>query len=32
VERPSELPIAIDRAMAAGKPALLDVLCPIEGV
>lgn len=30
VERPSELPAAIERAMAAEKPALLDVLCPIE--
>lgn len=32
VERPTELEGAIARALAAGKPALLDVLCPVEGL
>jgi acetolactate synthase-1/2/3 large subunit len=32
VERPSELPPAIKRSLALGKPSLLDVVCPIEGI
>jgi acetolactate synthase-1/2/3 large subunit len=32
VERPTELPRAIERALALGKPSLLDVVCPIEGI
>ena len=32
VERPSELVQAIGTALAARRPALLDVICPIEGL
>ena len=32
VERPAELPDAMRRAFAANKTALLDVICPIEGI
>ena len=32
VERPSELVQEIKKALAAEKPALLDVTCPIEGI
>lgn len=32
VERPPELPPAIKRSLALGKPSLLDVVCPIEGI
>jgi acetolactate synthase-1/2/3 large subunit len=32
VESPSDLQPAIRRGMAAGRPALLDVACPIEGI
>jgi sulfoacetaldehyde acetyltransferase len=32
VEKPSDIVPAIQRGMAAGKPALLDVICPIEGI
>jgi acetolactate synthase-1/2/3 large subunit len=32
IERPSELPPAIKQSLALGKPSLLDVVCPIEGI
>jgi acetolactate synthase-1/2/3 large subunit len=32
VKRPSELAPAIKRSLALGKPSLLDVVCPIEGI
>lgn len=32
VERPAELPAAINRSLALGRPSLLDVVCPIEGI
>lgn len=32
VEQPGELADALARALAAGKPYLLDVVCPIEGI
>jgi acetolactate synthase-1/2/3 large subunit len=32
VERPAELAPAIKRSLALGKPCLLDVVCPIEGI
>jgi acetolactate synthase-1/2/3 large subunit len=32
VERPAELPPAIKRSLALGRPRLLDVVCPIEGI
>ncbi|MGH9388861.1 MAG: thiamine pyrophosphate-binding protein, partial [Vicinamibacteria bacterium] len=32
VERPAELPPAIKRSLALGRPSLLDVVCPIEGI
>jgi acetolactate synthase-1/2/3 large subunit len=32
VERPPELPVAMKRALSLGKPSLLDVVCPIEGI
>ncbi|HEY2991145.1 MAG TPA: thiamine pyrophosphate-binding protein [Candidatus Binatia bacterium] len=32
VERPPDLPAAISRSLALGKPSLLDVVCPIEGI
>jgi acetolactate synthase-1/2/3 large subunit len=32
VERPRELRPAIERSLALGRPSLLDVVCPIEGI
>ncbi|OGQ81382.1 MAG: hypothetical protein A3F90_12990 [Deltaproteobacteria bacterium RIFCSPLOWO2_12_FULL_60_19] len=32
VERPPELPPAIKRSLALGRPSLIDVVCPIEGI
>lgn len=32
VQRPADLESAISRAFGSGKPALLDVICPIEGI
>ena len=32
VERPPDLPAAIKRSLALGRPSLLDVVCPIEGI
>ena len=32
VERPPELPAAVKRALTLGRPCLLDVVCPIEGI
>jgi len=32
VERPPELPPAIKRSLALGRPSLIDVICPIEGI
>ena len=32
VERPAELPPAIKRSLALGRPSLIDVVCPIEGI
>jgi len=32
VERPVELSPAIKRSLALGRPSLLDVVCPIEGI
>jgi len=32
IERPAELRPAFERAFALGKPALLEVICPIEGI
>jgi acetolactate synthase-1/2/3 large subunit len=32
VEKPSRLALAIQEGLAAEKPALLDVVCPIEGI
>jgi acetolactate synthase-1/2/3 large subunit len=32
IERPPELPPAIKRSLALGRPSLLDVVCPIEGI
>jgi acetolactate synthase-1/2/3 large subunit len=32
VERPPELPAAMKRSLTLGRPCLLDVVCPIEGI
>jgi len=32
VERPPQLPIAMKLALSCGKPSLLDIVCPIEGI
>jgi acetolactate synthase-1/2/3 large subunit len=32
IERPPELPAAMKHSLSLGKPSLLDVVCPIEGI
>ena len=32
VEQPAQLPVAMKLALSRGKPSLLDVVCPIEGI